>query len=202
MIFRHLSTLHGVGVVHVGPEIKDRELLGRIGRGDARAFATLFDRHAASVYRYAARMMRDDDAAQDVTQSVFEVLWRRRRELDVRGDSVLPWLLVTARNASLAAARRRQREPPGGLDADGLAPERDPLDLLLTSEHRDELTSALASLSETDRRIIAMCLRDGRTYESAAAELGLTVRAVTQRVYRARRHLQAHPAIAHERENR
>ena len=86
----------------------DRELLDDAISGHPYAFAALFDRHHRAVYWQAYGVVRHANDAQDITQDVFVTAWRRRTEIRVE-DSLLPWLLVTARNTALNASRKRAR---------------------------------------------------------------------------------------------
>jgi RNA polymerase sigma-70 factor, ECF subfamily len=65
----------------------DRELL-RTPSG----FGRLFERHGRAVYNYCFRRTADWSAAEDLTSVVFLEAWRRRKDLRLDGDSLLPWL--------------------------------------------------------------------------------------------------------------
>lgn len=85
------------------PAPDDRALLGRARSGDRTAFSELYDRHVRAVYWQAFGVVRDDDLAEDVTQEVFITAWRKLHGIDVVDESLLPWLLVTARYTALNA---------------------------------------------------------------------------------------------------
>ncbi|ADG79670.1 RNA polymerase, sigma-24 subunit, ECF subfamily OS=Tsukamurella paurometabola (strain ATCC 8368 /DSM / CCUG 35730 / CIP 100753 / JCM 10117 / KCTC 9821/ NBRC 16120 / NCIMB 702349 / NCTC 13040) OX=521096 GN=Tpau_3078 PE=3 SV=1 [Tsukamurella paurometabola] len=176
-------------------ETGDRALLARAGTGDADAFAAIYDRHIRPVYWQAYAVLRDADAAQEVGQDTFLTLWRRIEEVRVVDESVLPWLLATARYTALNAGRRlsvvRDRSAP--LDGDGSVadPAPSPEDALLASEVRHRIDSAVAALSPIDQRLYHLCVEGERTYDSAANELGVTHAAVRNRVSRLRTRLRA-----------
>ncbi len=46
------------------------------GGGDAGAFAALYDRHSRSVYSLAHKLLREKQAAEDLTQDAFIKVWR------------------------------------------------------------------------------------------------------------------------------
>ncbi|RYY42194.1 MAG: RNA polymerase subunit sigma-24, partial [Actinomycetales bacterium] len=56
-------------------------MLQRASTGDRDAFGVLYDRHVRAVYWQAFRVVRDADAAEDVTQETFVVAWRRSRTI-------------------------------------------------------------------------------------------------------------------------
>jgi RNA polymerase sigma-70 factor, ECF subfamily len=51
-------------------ELNDAELVGQIGSGDSQAEAELFRRMAPRIRLYGLRHLRDEHAADDLTQQV------------------------------------------------------------------------------------------------------------------------------------
>ena len=60
---------------------RDRELLGGLASGSADAFAQLYDRHAASLYRHAVALTRRVADAEDLVHAVFVKLATTGAEL-------------------------------------------------------------------------------------------------------------------------
>ena len=60
---------------------RDRELLGDLASGSADAFAELYDRHAASLYRHAVALTRQVADAEDLVHAVFVKLATTGAEL-------------------------------------------------------------------------------------------------------------------------
>src|SRR5687768_8874915 len=54
----------------------DEGLMVKVGRGDRAAFTTLFERHKASVCRFAYRFVGDQSRAEELAQEVFLKLFR------------------------------------------------------------------------------------------------------------------------------
>jgi RNA polymerase sigma-70 factor (ECF subfamily) len=69
------------------------------------AFCRLFDAHADGMRRYAQRIVRSRDSAEDVVQDVFFRLWRVWERVDV-GDGIRSYLFITTRSRALSALRR------------------------------------------------------------------------------------------------
>ncbi len=63
---------------------------------DGRVFAMLFDRHANKVYNHCFGRSADWSMAEDLTSVVFLEAWRKRRQVPLHGDAILPWLLAVA----------------------------------------------------------------------------------------------------------
>lgn len=171
-----------------GPE-SDSELVDRLKTGSEAAFNELYDRHAATVYRWLLSRRVGVEQAEDLLQEVFVVLWKKRRGVQIYGESLLPWLLTTARyetsNAARAARRRQEREKH--------APSTPATqDVHLRAEHRAELrqvAATVARLSDIDQEVFRLCVLDGRSYVDAGHTLNLRSGAVRNRLYRIRQGL-------------
>lgn len=168
----------------------DRTLIARARRGDARAFAELFDRHAPSVYRYSISQMRSVSDAQDVTQQTFITAWEKLDSVTLASDSFLPWLLTVSRNHARNAlrARRRRADAEGSLAAQAHSvPGAD-----VAADERLALAAVLRrlrSLPHDDQRLVRLCLIEGMTYEDAGREIGIPRATAAKRVQRIRARL-------------
>jgi RNA polymerase sigma-70 factor (ECF subfamily) len=169
----------------------DVELIARSIARDARAFGDLFDRHSTAVYRFAYSLTHDNTEAQEVVQETFVTAWKRLADIRLAGDSMLPWLIVTARHHAQALRRTRLRDRTLPLD-EHIRAKGDPASAVDESD-REELEwvfEAVRKLTDTDQRIVELCLYEGRTYKEAALQLGLSVAGVTKRVERTRTRLR------------
>jgi RNA polymerase sigma-70 factor (ECF subfamily) len=87
-------------------DLADEDLMQLVRRGDADAFAVVYDRHASSAYSLAYRMMGSRAAAEDVTQDAFLSAWRSGARYDRGRGSVRTWLLGIVHNRAIDAMRR------------------------------------------------------------------------------------------------
>src|SRR5688572_178724 len=72
-------------------------------------FDALYRESRDDVFAYAATLLHDRTAAEDVTAQAFERAYRRRSRYDARRGSPRAWLFGIARNAALDELRRRKR---------------------------------------------------------------------------------------------
>lgn len=166
----------------------DTALLGRARGGDRAAFGALFDRHATAVFWQAYQVVRDRTEAEDITQDTFVTAWRRLDDIRPVGDSILPWLLVTARFTGLNAGRRLGRNLPLDHEPTDLAPS--PEDEVESAAVGAAIADAVGRLHPLDQRLFALCVDGDLTYEQAANELGVTHATVRNRVSRLRSRLR------------
>jgi RNA polymerase sigma-70 factor (ECF subfamily) len=136
-------------------------------------FERLYRSSRDDVYAYAAGLLRDRSAAEDVTAAAFERAYRKRARFDARRGSPRAWLFGIARNAALDELRRRGRQAELGSDpldetsaADGVHDERGELRLLLGD--------ALKRLSGTERELIALKFFAGLSNQEIARVLGIS----------------------------
>ncbi|MEU6415113.1 RNA polymerase sigma factor [Microbispora sp. NPDC046933] len=155
-------------------------------------FAVLFDRHAPSLHRYAARRL-GPDGAEDVVSETFLAAFQSRHRYDVRHADARPWLYGIASNV---IGKRRRSEitvyrayvrsgvhpaaVSGGLVEDGVT----------TLAVNRPLAAALAALRPGDRDVLLLVAWADLTYEEVSRALGVPLGTVRSRLNRARRKIR------------
>jgi RNA polymerase sigma-70 factor (ECF subfamily) len=117
-------------------------------------FERLYRSNRDDVYAYAAGLLRDRAAAEDVTAAAFERAYRKRSRFNVERGSARAWLFGIARNAALDELRRRGRQAELSTDPVDAASLPDRGDQ--RSELRLLLDSALAKLEARERELVAL----------------------------------------------
>jgi len=118
------------------------------------AFERLYRSSRDDLYAYAAGLLRDRGAAEDVTAAAFERAYRKRARFDPKRGSERAWLFGIARNAALDELRRRGRQVELAADPVDIASftdgggERHEMRLLLAR--------ALGELSPRERELVAL----------------------------------------------
>nr|WP_244645027.1 sigma-70 family RNA polymerase sigma factor [Frigoribacterium sp. CFBP 8766] len=167
-------------------------MVARVARGDATAFHALFDRHTKTIFRYAWGLAENRTDVDDLVQETFLVAWKKRADLRVISDSLLPWLLVTCRNASLNLARSRRRHESSELvdELPNSSAWHQKQDRDSALDQLEWVLAEIEALPAVDRRLCELCLIDGRSYEEAATFLGLTPASARKRIQRSRQRLR------------
>ena len=117
-------------------------------------FERLYRSSRDDVYAYAAGLLRDRAAAEDVTAAAFERAYRKRSRFNAEKGSARAWLFGIARNAALDELRRRDRQAELGTDPVDAASLPDRGDQ--RSELRLLLDGALGKLEARERELIAL----------------------------------------------
>jgi RNA polymerase sigma factor (sigma-70 family) len=163
-----------------------------IGRSchEPEAFAELYDRHAAPIYRYVARRL-GDGVADDVVAETFLAAFRGRHRYDPGQNDARPWLYGIAANMigkhRRAEVRMWRTLAQAGADpaAEGHADRVD--HRVSAAAVRRELAAALAGLAAGDRDVLLLIAWADLSYDEVAVALGIPVGTVRSRLNRARR---------------
>jgi RNA polymerase sigma factor (sigma-70 family) len=156
---------------------------------DPERFAVIFDRHADEIYRYAARRL-GQQAAADAVSEVFLAAFRNRgRYQPDRGDA-RPWLYGIATKVvsqQLRAEGRRAHllavvpaPPPAEFPADEIG------DRITAEQLRPVLLGVLEALPDADRELVFLVAWAGLSYQQAAQALEIPVGTVRSRLHRVR----------------
>ena len=169
-------------------EPPDGELVRRAQHGEREAFALLYRRHQAVIYRFALAMTRSAVAAEDVVQDVFLALMRDLERYDPGRASLRTYLFGVARNV----VRFRSRSVWRLLSLDQVAEAAgadDPGAALSASEDTRHLRRCVGALPGRYREIIVLCDLQELDYADAATVLGVPVGTVRSRLHRGRQML-------------
>ena len=154
------------------------------------------ERHSATVYNLALRLMKDPHEAEEVLQETFISAFRALPKFEGRSQ-LGTWLYRIAYNAALMRLRKR-RTPTESLDEPVTTDEGDqmprqlvdwgsiPDDLVLKRELRTVLNTALETLPATLRTVFVLRDIEGLSTAETAAVLSLTETNVKVRLHRAR----------------
>jgi RNA polymerase sigma factor (sigma-70 family) len=147
-------------------ERTDTDLVAGVLAGDREAFAAVYDRYADRLHDFCWSVLRDRDEAADAVQDTFVLAVERLVQLN-DPERLRPWLYAIARSVALRRVRVRGRvvldEVEDMADTDP-GPHRAAEQQAL----RDLVWSAAAGLSERDRALLDLHLRQGLD----GAELG------------------------------
>ncbi|WP_025146540.1 RNA polymerase sigma-70 factor [Pedobacter jeongneungensis] len=87
----------------------DRELLDLLKENNQQAFAELYDRYKVVLHRYAFKWLQDRDAAKDIIQDIFTIVWIKRESITLE-KNLSGYLYIAVRNAILRKIERQDRD--------------------------------------------------------------------------------------------
>jgi RNA polymerase sigma factor (sigma-70 family) len=170
-----------------GPRVTDATVVER-SLGDPDAFATLFDRHADAIHRYAARRL-GTEAADDVTAETFTVAFQRRDRYDFAYRDATPWLYGIATNlirSHRRAEARRWRALARQTPALAAEPEADRVAARVSAQAiRPQMLRALAGLPARQRDVLLLYAWAELGQPEIAAALSIAPGTVKSRLHRA-----------------
>jgi RNA polymerase sigma-70 factor (ECF subfamily) len=194
-----LTTQNGAAPAKASPHtreelaiLEDSELLTLFQAGEEKAFYTLFERRQKEIYSHCFRMCaRDGEKANDAFQDTFVKVFTRKA-LFTDATNGRAWLYRIATNTCLNYIRYDKRHPREALDENlnSQDPQMQPDYGTEQESLRNSLEAAIAELPIELREPFLLREIDEFSYEDAAAQLGITVPACRQRVYRAKQLLR------------
>jgi RNA polymerase sigma-70 factor, ECF subfamily len=155
------------------------------------AIALLLPAFRRKVFGLAYSLLRDREAAEDVTQEVFIKVWRALPGFDGRA-AVSTWIYTIARNASLSALRARRPQcslsDPEVMEAVEAVTEVPSADLLV---ERTAILRLVDQLPTKQRQVIMLFYMEAQSHEEVATMLAMPVGTVKTLLHRARARLSA-----------
>jgi RNA polymerase sigma-70 factor, ECF subfamily len=184
---------------------RDDALLKRSAKGDERAFAELYRRHQAPLYRFAARMTGSSWAAEEIVQDVFMMLVREPKKYDVSRGTLGAFLYGVARNRIMKHLERTPKD--FSLDEAGeagresypqLHEQMTPARWAELRERREQVRAAVLQLPPEFREAVVLCELEEMSYNEAATALDCPVGTIRSRLHRGRALLLAKLEILRE----
>ena len=176
--------------------LTETEVIRQAQQGDAAAFEYLYRAHSRHVYSVCLRMLKNQADAEDLTQQVFLLLFRKIGTF--RGDSSFStWLHRVAVNSVLMHLRQRkptelQTNSSSSVSADG-EPVRElgPGDRsMMDAVERLNLVRAIRRLAPGYRRLLLLHEVSGFKHREIAKIVGCSVGCSKSQVHKARKRLQ------------
>ena len=165
------------------PRAYEDQLVER-AKTDADAFGELYDHYFGQIYRFAYSRLRDQDAAEEVTQEVFMKALRAMPRYRPAGHPFSSWLYQIGSNA--IADHFRQQRPQSSLDAaaEVADPARSVADRVVESSEARRVWAAIDSLPEQQRTAMTLKLGEDLKLAQIGEIMGKSEGAVKLLVHR------------------
>jgi RNA polymerase sigma-70 factor (ECF subfamily) len=150
----------------------DWSLIERVVARDETALAALYDRYSGLLCGILNRILRDAQAAEEISQDVFFQVWRNAAQFDPARGSIAGWLVVSARNRAISRLRRRNPgETEELIENTVVLPTNIETDAA-QKEMMGKVRGALADLSKDQQQAVELAYFEGLTHSEIAARTG------------------------------
>jgi RNA polymerase sigma-70 factor (ECF subfamily) len=176
----------------------DERLVGAAQEDDMAAFEELVARHRDKIYARAFSMMRNEEAAIDLSQEAWVKAWQRLNQF--QGDaSFATWMTRIVINLCLDHLRKQKRlradsieqmdEELGGVERHMPVITPNPTERLEQQELRERIDRGMAQLSYEHRTVLILHEYEGLEYKEIAQRMECSIGTVMSRLFYARRRL-------------
>ncbi len=172
----------------------DETLLARVAGGDRAAFARIFSAYAGKVKGYLLRLGAPGAVAEDLAQDAMVSVWRRAASFDAAKAKASTWIFVIARNAWIDKLRREKTELAyrSVTIVSEESDDESPDDATMRGQTEEQVSAALATLSEEQRQVVRLSFFEDRPHSEIAERLSLPLGTVKSRLRLALIKLRGH----------
>lgn len=171
-------------------QVNDQELVAMLRKQDSQGMSLIYDKYSAALYGVVLKIVRSEEAAQDVLQEAFLKIWKNGATYDDTKGRLFTWMLNITRNTAIDALRSRpfrNQEKTQSIDNNVYS------NIQLSTETQVNhigLQSVLDKLDEKYRKIIDLIYFEGYTQQEIEDEFEIPIGTVKTRVRIALRELR------------
>lgn len=164
----------------------DSEIIRRIRQGDKQEFEKLFRSSYVSLVRYAKRILKDHDTAEEIVQDLFFRLWQDRGNLTIE-SSLNGYLFRSVHNRSLHFIEHQKvvDRHAGEIAASADQTAEPVTEAIYYSELQSKVARVLERLPERCSVIFRMSRFEGLKYNEIAEKLSVSLKTVEANMGRA-----------------
>jgi RNA polymerase sigma-70 factor, ECF subfamily len=161
-------------------ELSNELLMLEVGACSENALKELYARFSKQIYSLARRMLRDESAAEDVTQDVFVKIWQKSLDYSSLKGAVSTWIMTIAHHSAVDAIRRRTTHETVVLEDGEL--ERYPIEQGDDRLEQVTVSRALESLEPSERGLIELAYFEGLSHSQLATRTGIPLGTIKTRL--------------------
>ncbi|PKM51415.1 MAG: RNA polymerase subunit sigma-24 [Firmicutes bacterium HGW-Firmicutes-7] len=150
-------------------------------------FIKIYNEYLSYVYRYLYGLTYNHQTSEDLTQETFV---KALCVLQFPNESIKSWLLTVAHNLYVDYVRKNRRLDFGQDNLLNQIKIQDFTDGLILKESTMSALLLIKELPEKQRQAVLLCLVNELSYQQAGEILGISISAVTNLIYRARKTLR------------
>ncbi len=155
----------------------DFELVRKFNAGDESAFNEIVKKYQKKIYWHARQMLGDHLDADEVTQEVLIVLYKKLKTFNFK-SSLFTWIYRIVTTRSLNQIKRNQIKrflPFENANEKELAEKRDIIDDIINKEKLDKLNKILQKIPPKQRQVFILRNFEQLSYEEISKITGKSV---------------------------
>jgi len=165
--------------------LEDHQLIARARRFESHALAEIYDRYSPGIYRYAFRLLGDQEMARECMSETFQRFLTALQRGNGPNEYLQAYLYRIAHNWITDTFRRRQ-PPSVPLDPEMCCdPGDEPSQAAIEELERQQVRAALALLTPDQRQVIVLKYLEGWQNEDIARAMDKPVGAIKALQHRA-----------------
>jgi RNA polymerase sigma-70 factor, ECF subfamily len=164
----------------------DTDIIRRIRQGDVKQFESLFRSSYVSLVRYARRLVKDQDNAEEIVQDLFYRIWKDREKINIE-SSLNGYLFRSVHNKCLHFIEHNRIVEKHAVEMSFRHPDspESPSDILNYKELQAKIARILEKLPDRCGKIFYMNRFEGLKYTEIAEKLSVSVKTVEANMGRA-----------------
>lgn len=169
---------------------KEVKLMEQISKGNQDAFSKLYDTYHQLLFRLIFKVVKDEEAANDILQEVFVLIWSKAKGYDRSKGTPFGWITTLARNKAIDKIRsadfRKEKETLKD-DDDLILPNvasnyNDPLSATMATQRSQWMDKALNLIPQEQKQLLVDAYFQGYTQTELAAIHNLPLGTVKARM--------------------
>ncbi|MGV3504761.1 MAG: RNA polymerase sigma-70 factor [Adhaeribacter sp.] len=172
------------------PDCSDQDLLQLLKQGNSQAFTALYHRYWQKLLVVASNKINDLEEAEEIVHDIFVALWKRRQELEVKGDFGL-YLAVSVKYRVMKVLARRYQQRHYAASATFSFIDNSTQEWLQFSELQSQLGKLIADLPEKCQLVYKLSRESGFSHKQIAQELQISEKTVEAHLSKALKSLKA-----------
>lgn len=156
--------------------------------GDTKAFKHIYDQYKGRLFLFSLRFLKSEELAEEVVHDVFMKIWEERARLNPE-LSINSYLHTICKNMIFNLLKReaRLRLIKAEMQNSNAGVSNNTEDVLAQREYCRLAEEAIGALPPKRRLIYRLCKEEGKSYQEAADELGISRNAVKDHLVKARK---------------
>lgn len=165
----------------------DLNLVQSILDGNVDSFNILVNKYESKVLRFIYNMIKNKEAAEDITQEVFITVYNKIYLYD-KNHKFTNWLLQVSKNKCIDYMRKYKRVYESNIEdiPNITSKEMSPEESAEFKETKENVENFLKSLCEIDRQILIMRYSQELTFFDLSKVLEMTESNIKRRYYKSR----------------